>query len=218
MSRTNRRRALRAVAPVAGLLAAGLLVWQGSYAAFSATTTNQADSWEAGTLTLTNNGGTGTFAATTGALITAQNIKPGDTQTRCLTVDSTGTSGGDLAMYRGAVTNTDGLTANGGVGLSDRLGVTVRAAVLGAGETVVANCQAGAVAGSVDFPGTSTVVANALLDGLPTAYGPAAKTTITAGQRVAYQISWTFVSGGTTALDNPYQGAKSVADLVWEIQ
>ena len=40
MSRPNRRRAVRAVAPVAGLLAAGLLVWQGSYAAFSATTDN----------------------------------------------------------------------------------------------------------------------------------------------------------------------------------
>ena len=42
MSRTDqrRRRVLRAVAPVAGLLAVGLLVWQGSYAAFSATTNN----------------------------------------------------------------------------------------------------------------------------------------------------------------------------------
>ncbi len=47
---TNRRRAVRAVAPVAGLLAAGLLVWQGSYAAFSATTANTGDAWSTGTL------------------------------------------------------------------------------------------------------------------------------------------------------------------------
>ena len=40
MSSTTRKRAVRAVAPVAGLLAAGLLVWQGSYAAFSSTTIN----------------------------------------------------------------------------------------------------------------------------------------------------------------------------------
>ena len=53
MSRTDqrRRRVLRAVAPVAGLLAVGLLVWQGSYAAFSATTNNTGDSWATGALT-----------------------------------------------------------------------------------------------------------------------------------------------------------------------
>ena len=45
----RRRRALRAAAPVAGLLAAGLLVWQGSYAAFSATTSNTNDAWSTGT-------------------------------------------------------------------------------------------------------------------------------------------------------------------------
>ena len=39
----RRRRALRAAAPVAGLLAAGLLVWQGSYSAFSATTASTGD-------------------------------------------------------------------------------------------------------------------------------------------------------------------------------
>ena len=39
MNRTQ-RRLVRAVAPVAGLLAAGLLVWQGSTAAFTATTNN----------------------------------------------------------------------------------------------------------------------------------------------------------------------------------
>ena len=62
MSRPNRRRALRAVAPVAGLLAAGLLVWQGSYAAFSATTDNAADAWTTGSLALTNNGGGTTYS------------------------------------------------------------------------------------------------------------------------------------------------------------
>ena len=56
MSRTNRRRTVRAVAPVAGLLAAGLLVWQGSYAAFSATTVDTGNAWATGQLNLTNNG------------------------------------------------------------------------------------------------------------------------------------------------------------------
>ena len=48
MSVSTRRRAVRAIAPVAGLLAAGLLVWQGSYAAFSATSSNTANAWTTG--------------------------------------------------------------------------------------------------------------------------------------------------------------------------
>ncbi|MDQ1484573.1 MAG: hypothetical protein QOJ62_266, partial [Actinomycetota bacterium] len=54
----RRRRVVRATAPAFGLLAAGLLVWQGSYAAFSATTQNNNDTWSSASLSLTNNGGT----------------------------------------------------------------------------------------------------------------------------------------------------------------
>ena len=221
MSVTSRRRAARAAAPVAGLLAAGLLVWQGSYAAFSASTDNTDNTWTAGTLTLQNNGGTGTFASSTPGIINATGIKPGDTESRCLTVDSTGTSGGELAVYRGGITNTDGLTANGGVGLSDRIQVDIESAVLGTGQTVVGSCAVdGGVAGSVAFPaGSASTVESGLLNALPTTYaGAAATTTTAAGERVAYRITWTFVSGGSTLADNPYQGASSVADLVWEIQ
>ena len=109
MSRTDqrRRRVLRAVAPVAGLLAVGLLVWQGSYAAFSATTNNTADSWATGALTLTNDAGTGAYAATTAALFTETAIKPGTTLAKCLTVQAGGTVGGTLKFYRGAITGTN---------------------------------------------------------------------------------------------------------------
>ncbi len=117
MSRTTRRRAVRAVAPVAGLLAAGLLVWQGSYAAFSATTNNQADAWATGNLNLTNNGGTlgaGTYAGTTTALFKGtvagqpeNNLKIGSTGTKCITVESTGSLAGALKLYRGLVSGTN---------------------------------------------------------------------------------------------------------------
>ena len=88
----RRRRALRAAAPAAGLLAAGLLVWQGSYSAFSATTQNNADVWTAGTMTLTNNGGGAAYAATTTATFNEVNLKPGSSATKCITVKSVGTS------------------------------------------------------------------------------------------------------------------------------
>lgn len=41
----RRRRLARAIAPAVGLLAAGLLVWQGSYAAFSASTNATNNVW-----------------------------------------------------------------------------------------------------------------------------------------------------------------------------
>ena len=114
MSRTTRRRAIRAVAPVAGLLAAGLLVWQGSYAAFSANTSNTQDAWDTGQLALTNNGGTATYSGTTSALFNGlvagqpeNNIKIGSTGTKCITVESTGNIAGALKFYRGAISGTN---------------------------------------------------------------------------------------------------------------
>src|SRR5438874_9623165 len=95
----RRRRALRAAAPVAGLLAAGLLVWQGSYSAFSATTDNTNDSWASGTLVLTNNGGAAAYAASTSATFAETNLKPGSTNTKCITVKSTGSLAGALKFY-----------------------------------------------------------------------------------------------------------------------
>ena len=65
----RRRRVVRATAPAAGLLAAGLLVWQGSYAAFSATTTDVNNAWSTGNMVLANNGGTATYAASTTATL-----------------------------------------------------------------------------------------------------------------------------------------------------
>ena len=126
MSRTTRRRAVRSVAPVLGLLAAGLLVWQGSTAAFSATAPNTSDAWTTGSLALTNNGGTGTFAGSTTALFTQSGLKIGDTGTKCITVESTGTLAGSLRLYRGALTGT------GAAALAPQIGLTIDAAPVAA--------------------------------------------------------------------------------------
>jgi len=157
MSRTTRRRAVRAVAPVAGLLAAGLLVWQGSYAAFSASTTNQQDSWASGQLVLKNNGvGTTYSATTTTPVINATNIVPGATTfTRCITVESTGTLAGALKFYRGPITDVNTLAPT--FNLSDAINVKVDAATITNTTTVDPTCTAGT--GTVSFPGASSPIA-----------------------------------------------------------
>ena len=114
MSRSDqrRRRALRAAAPVAGLLAVGLLVWQGSTAAFSATTDNGSENWATGSLTLTNDGGTGTYAASTTAVFneTALKIPTATAVSKCVNVKAGGTTGGTLNFYRGAISGTNSAT------------------------------------------------------------------------------------------------------------
>ena len=84
----NQRRLVRTIAPVAGLLAAGLLVWQGSTAAFNATTNNTGDSWATGKLKLQNNGGGTAMADTTANLFAETGIKPGVSGVKCITVES----------------------------------------------------------------------------------------------------------------------------------
>lgn len=216
MSRTTRRRAVRAVAPVAGLLAAGLLVWQGSYAAFSATTTNQQDSWASGQLVLKNNGVGTTYSATTATpVINATNIQPGvGTFVRCITVESSGTLAGTLKFYRGALTDVNTLAPT--FNLSDAINVKVDAAPVTATQTVDPSCTAGT--GTVSFPGAPTAILGATaLSALPTSYATATTSmAVAAGtQRVAYRLTWSFPS---TASDNSYQAASTKADLNWEIQ
>lgn len=207
MSR-NSRRAIRAVAPVAGLLAAGLLVWQGSYAAFSASTQNTGNAWSTGNLALTNNGGSaGTFAGSTTGVFAQTGMKIGDTGTKCITVESGGSLAGSLRLYRGALSGTNNAA------LAPQLQVTVEAAAIGSAANVAANCTG--------FPGTGvTTVANAVaLSAFPTTYAGATGVAVASGtQRVAYRLTWTLATTGTNSGDNALQSSTAQADLTWEIQ
>ena len=202
MSALTRRRALRAIAPVAGLLAAGLLVWQGSYAAFSATTTSPGNSWATGQVALTNNtGAANAFVQTGTAAFTATNLKPGATGTRCITVQSTGTLPANAALYLANVTASSALTTN--------LFFTVKLMSTGVtGVNVTPACGG--------FNAASPVIVNNLaLSAMSTTYaagyGPWALTG-TPPEFAAYQITWTL----NAAAPSTAQGLTAQADFVWE--
>jgi hypothetical protein len=205
MTARRRRRTARAVAPLVGLLAAGLLVWQGSNAAFSATTASNTDAWTSGALTLTNNGGTAVYAATTTATFNEINLKPGSTGTKCITVKSVGTAAGSLKLYRSAL-------ADSAPSLGAQIQVTIDAAPVAA--DVLVGCAGFPVAG------LTNVATAAALTTLPTTYatavGPVAVPIGT--QLVAYRIAWTFASTGTTAGDNALQSKTVTAGFTWELQ
>lgn len=212
MSHITRRRTIRAVAPLAGLLAAGLLVWQGSYAAFSATTTNQADAWATGNLVLANNGGVGTsYTGSTPALFSESPLNSSDVGQKCITVDSSGSLAGTLKLYSGPITDTN--VAHPASNLSSKLDLVVTAAALPAGASVDASCAAGT--GTIAFPAGATAIYSGSLAGLGTSYaGTGMGVAAGAGKRVAYKIAWSFAP----TIDDTYQSASTTADLVWEIQ
>jgi hypothetical protein len=202
----TRRRALRSAAPAVGLLVAGLLVWQGSNAAFTATTTSPNNSWTAGTVELENDANDGAFANVGQAVFDVQDIKPGDTLTRCVTVQSQGTTAGSGKFY---VTGVSGA-------LAPQIELTVNqgAVTVAAGESSVdADCTGFTSAGNV-----ATGVALDAFDG-DFASAPASWTVAgTPGEARAYQITYTFVTTGSNAGDNALQGASAGATFNWEVQ
>lgn len=213
----RRRRVVRAFAPAVGLLAAGLLVWQGSYAAFNATTNNTGSTWGTAKLQLQNNGGSaGTYGATTTAAFGGTLLKPGATGSECVTVDSTSsTSGGNLAMYASNVTDT----ASGA--LKPQITISVVAIKTG-GKDIKQDCtDDGSPATTFASLGTpTTVLSSTALSSasLPSSFATATPFAINAGDKVAYKLTWTFNSTGSNLTDNPLQGKSASADFTWELQ
>jgi hypothetical protein len=201
----RRRRVVRATAPAFGLLAAGLLVWQGSYAAFSATTVDTNNAWASGSLALTNNGGGAVYSASTSATFGGTNLKPGSTGTTCLTVKSIGTSAGTLAMYESSLVDS-----------SPSLGAQIQLTITeGVPATdVQANCTGFPVAG------LTTVATNQPLSTFPTTFATATGTTPVATGTVleAYKVTWNFVTTGTNPGDTALMGKTVTAGFTWEIQ
>lgn len=214
----RRRRVVRAFAPAVGLLAAGLLVWQGSYAAFNATSQATGSSWGAGTLKLQNDGSALTglpasFAKTQTVTWGGTTLKPGATGTVCVNVQSSGSSGGAVEFYRnGATTETAG-PAGAAYKLGDQISLNVNAI---ASSSPLTNCA--------NFSSLGTpvnVINNVALTALPTAWAAPAGSnyvTVAASGYAVYQITWTFNSLGSPAQDNNYQGAGTAASFQWEMQ
>jgi hypothetical protein len=156
-------------------------------------------------MVLTNNGGTGTYSATTSATFNETNLKPGSSATKCITVKSTGSIAGTLKMYRSAITDST-------PSLGQQIQVTVDAAPV----------TSDVLVGCAGFPttGVTNVTTGTALTALPTTYATATgPVSVAAGnQLVAYRIAYTFATTGTNATDNALQGKTVTTGLTWELQ
>jgi hypothetical protein len=186
-------------APLAILLAGGL-VWQSSYAAFTATTRSAGNSWSAGAVTLTDDDrGVAAFSAV--------NLVPGSTGTKCIVVTSSASVVGEIRSY---VTN---LSASGAA-LGERITFKLEA---GTGGTFN-DCTGFVPSGAAEIAYPITTVATARHD-FTTGGHSWATTGATAGESRTYRGTWAFDTTGLTQQQiDALQGSSLSADLVWEFR
>lgn len=105
-----------AAAVIVGLMGSGAMVWQASSAAFTAQTQTPNNSWDSGTVVLSDD--------RVGAMFTATNLVPGSTGTQCINIEYDGDVASTVKMY-GDPGNVPDLA------LADFLAIDVSLAVAG---------------------------------------------------------------------------------------
>lgn len=190
-----------ATTPVA-IVAAGAMVYQASYAAFTGQTRNSGNEWSTGSVSLTDDdNGQARFRV--------GNMLPGDTETKCVKVTANASVPSTVKGFTiNPVTSVQGL--------ENRLMITI---VAGSGGTF-ADCTGFTPAND---GANGVIVANAPLsmvsqkNTFETALGgwdvPAGTSTRT------YKITWKFdTTGMTQAQIDQLQGAKTGVDIQWEMR
>jgi hypothetical protein len=189
---TPKKLVAGAAVPLA-VVASGGLVWQSSYSAFSATTTNPTNNWAAGSVALSDDD-------SNTAMFNASNLKPGATGSKCIVVTSSGSLASNVKLYGTAYATTKGL--------ADNLNLQVEEGTGGS----FSNCT-GFTASSTIFNGTATAFGTTKTDyasGVGS-WAPAGGTA-TKTYRVTYTLSASTpdsAQGGTAALGFTWESQNS---------
>ncbi|MEO7722476.1 MAG: hypothetical protein ABIS08_11250 [Pseudolysinimonas sp.] len=191
----TRRLATLIVGPTA-ILMAGLLVWQGSSAAFTASTRNTGNNWETGSVLLSDDDlGAAAFRVA--------GVTPGQTGSKCLVVTSESTVPGEVRVF---------LDTLGAEGLENNITVSLQ---IGTGGSF-ADCTG--FVPTTTLPALSLATIDAGINDYATGVLPWV-TTGTAGETKSYRATWTFdVTGLTQTQIDALQGKSASADVVWELQ
>ena len=199
MSRPSIRsaRTVGIVAVLAGLAASGALIWQASYSAFSATTSNPTSNWTAGSVALSDDD-------SNSALFSATGLKPGSTGTKCIAVTSNGSLASTVKLYGTNAATTNGLSSSINLsiiqGTGGGFGSCAGFTALGTGSSVYSGTLAG-------FGSSATNFATGLGNWAPTGSAAESRT---------FQVTYTLdtnapnsVQGGTAALGFTWEGQNS---------
>ena len=197
MTSTNRRPGTRAAragfvaAPFLGLAVAVALVWQSSYAAFSSTTDNGVNTWNAGSIALTDND-------SNAVMFNVSAIKPGDTASKCIVVNKTGDLAGAVKLYGAGLVTTNALSSHLDIVVQQGTG-TAAGGSCGDFTASGANVYSGTLAGF-----TATAFTGGYGDWAPAA-GASSRT---------YRFTYTLNTNTPTTA----QGGSAGVRFVWEAQ
>jgi hypothetical protein len=188
-SRRARRMGL-AVSGIGALALSAGLVWQSAYAAFTVSTPSYPLTWSTGTVALADDDA--------GAVMfSASGLRPGATQTRCITVTSTGSVPSVIRLYGSGRTTSKSLSSY----------LTL----------VVSAGTGGSAAGCVGFVPTSTVYRGTLA-AFPSSYpaGVGSWTTAgnTAGETTTYRLTYSLSASAPVSA----QGGTAAVAFTWEAQ
>jgi hypothetical protein len=202
MTRTPSARLRRTTAwvatPVAVVLA-GVMVWQGSQAAFTSTTRNSGNAWSTGTVLLTDddNGVAG---------FTAEGIVPGDTGSQCIVVTSEANVPGEVRAYVQNLASSRGL--------EDRITLQIERGTGGS----FGDCTGFTPTDDAALPARTLGDLAEQNNSWETGGAPW-DTTGTPGESETYRGTWTFSTDGMTQGEiDALQGARVSMDLVWELR
>jgi hypothetical protein len=192
-----RKIAVFGAAPLAVLIAGGM-VWQGSQAAFTASTRNSGSSWSTGNVTLTDDD----LGA---AAFTVENIVPGQTGQKCIVVTSNSNVPGEVRAYTQNLITSKGLENRIYFDLEQGTGGSFNDCT---GFTPVANTVP-----ELPLSTLASVNRDFATGGAPW------QTAGTPGEARSYRGTWRFDTTGMSQEDvNALQGARVGIDLVWELQ
>lgn len=196
-SARTRKIALFAAGPLAVLVAGGM-VWQGSQAAFTASTRNAGSSWSTGNVTLTDDD----LGA---AAFTVENIVPGQTGQKCIVVTSQSNVPGEVRAYTQNLISSKGLEDHIFFDLEQGTGGSF-------------NDCTGFMPTVNNVPELPISTLAAVNRDFATG-GASWKTAGTPGETHSYRGTWRFDTTGLSQSDiNSLQGARVGIDLVWELQ
>lgn len=185
-----------AASVLVGLCISGGMVWRGTAAAFTGTTSNAPNSWTTGSVVLTDNDSAGALFSTTGMV-------PASTDTRCITVTYAGTVASPIKLS--AVNPTD-------TGLAADITLTIDVATADAVDASMFGTSAGCASlpATTLFTGTLASFTSTRTDhvtGLGTTWTPSGNPT----HRV-FRFTWTL----SPASQAP--GTSAGATFTWEGQ
>ena len=207
-------RTLLAAAVPVGLVLSAAVVWQSTAAAFTASTDNVGNTWQTGSVVLTDSdGGSALFDSTRDRA-----LQPGSSRSRCIRVDYTGSLPADIRLY--VTTPSAGATT-----LDPYLVTSVeRGQDVTASTTVAADCSAGFTSTATPtFLYNTASASNAAADqGLTMSTLKSSAVDYTSGLVVGNAIpqntSLTFRITYSVKDDNNAQNTQSRATFTWEAQ